>query len=45
MSDSSYRSLNIGGMVWESEQEYETLDALLHAAEDALVELEADGSM
>lgn len=44
-SRSLIRILDIGGMLWESDQEYETLDALLQAAEDALAELEANGSM
>lgn len=44
-SDSAIRILDIGGMVWESIEEYETLAEVLQAAEEALADLEEDGTI
>jgi len=36
LSRSTVRLLDIGGMIWESENDYSTIDAALHDAEQAL---------
>ncbi len=42
-SSSAVRILDEGGMVWESQQRYESFEATLAAADAALAELEAEG--
>jgi hypothetical protein len=44
-SRSFIRVLDIGGMVWEGEQEYPSLDAALRAADAALADLETSGEL
>jgi len=44
-SSSAVRILDEGGMVWESQQWYDSFDAMLAAADAALVELEAEGEI
>ena len=44
-STSMIRILDMGGMVWENDEEYPKLDDLLQAAEQALADLEADGEL
>ena len=41
-SSSVIRILDTGGLIWESEEDYESLDATLAAADAALAELEAE---
>jgi hypothetical protein len=42
---SAIRILDTGGLVWESDEDYESLDATLAAADAVLAELEADGEI
>ena len=42
-STSFVRILDIGGMLWEGDDDYPSLDAAFEAAEAALVQLEVDG--
>lgn len=42
---SGIRILDSGGLIWESDEDYESLDATLAAADAVLAELEADGEI
>ena len=44
-SHSAIRIVDLGGMVWESIEEYGSLDEVLQAAEHALADLEAEGTI
>jgi hypothetical protein len=44
-SNSFIRVLDTGGMVWEGEITYQSLDAALDAADTALARLEEDGEL
>lgn len=42
---SAFRILDSGGLIWESDEDYESLDATLAAADAVLAELEAEGEI
>lgn len=44
-SQSFVRIMDIGGMLWEGTTRYISLDALFHAAEAALIQLEKTGDI
>ena len=43
--NSTIRILDLGGQHWESTEEYKSLDEVLQAAEQALAELEEEGTI